>query len=103
MSTRLRDRNQGRAYHGCALVKKDNLTGVVVAGGWDGDNLRSSELYQLHTGVWQDAGLLNTARQGVKMVVLEDNVLAMGGVDDNYSSLNTVEQLDMSTLSWSYG
>ena len=41
---RLQDLNYGRWYHGCTLVQNVTYTGVMVAGGYDGDYLSSTEL-----------------------------------------------------------
>ena len=42
--------NQGRGYHGCALLEGQ---GVLVASGWDGSSyVYSVELYDPETGTW---------------------------------------------------
>jgi len=99
---RLQDLNYGRQKHGCTLVQNETYTGVMVAGGWTGsDTLSSTEVMDIAEGTWQMAGNLNTGRDGLRILVLEDKIVAMGGFHGGGSYLSSVEQFDVSTLTWS--
>jgi len=87
-----------RYHHDCVYVRNmaTNFRGVLVAGGTVTHNL--SELYDINTGEWSSSGQLSSARDGVKMVVLGEKILAMGGYDGHY--LSTVDSFNLTTHQW---
>jgi len=106
VSTRLADMTHSRYSHGCVYVKDEansGHVGIVVAGGAMNAALSSSEIYGLEQGVWMDLGDLNVARQGVRMVVIqEDKVLAVGGGPGGNERHGTVESLNLNSGLWSF-
>ncbi len=46
-------------------------------------------------------GNLNTGKHGLRILVIEDKILAMGG-DEGGNFLSSVEQFDLSTFTWSF-
>ena len=68
-----------RSAHGCTLVSSDTFTGVLVAGGFNGDFLRNSEILDLSTGVWHEVGHLNYRRHQFKISAMAGKIVALGG------------------------
>jgi N-acetylneuraminic acid mutarotase len=89
--------------HGAAL-----LTGgrVLVAGGYSSSGNTAPSLnvafeYDPATEQWSALAPLSTARAEHTMVALPDGrVLAMGGVDENYTVLRTAEIYDPAANTW---
>ena len=77
-----------------------------MAGGYDypPGALGHAEIYDLDTGVWNRVGDLQTARAGVRLVVLGERILAMGGTSSypDYIFHASVEEFDMNTGTWRY-
>jgi len=99
-ATRLQDLITPRHYHGCSTVMDSNngFKGVLVAGGYNtdsGDARGESEMYDIKTGRWSSTGKLLTVREGLRLVVLGDNILAMGGI-----GTSSVEKFNMTSNTW---
>ena len=96
-SVRMADMAHPRNMHGCSLVRNETFVGVLVAGGDGPDNypVDSSELLDLATGAWREVGPLAVARDTVKIVVLKERILAVGGAGPG------VEEFSLATLTWS--
>ena len=98
-STRLQDMSEGRNYHGCTLISDDNMTAVIVAGGFRGGYfLKSAELYDLSTALWRQAGELNYARDLTSMATLPGGAVVMGGY--NGRVMRSVEQFQIPDNTW---
>jgi len=98
--------NIGRTGHGCLAIRENGREGVLVVGGYDEENkerLTSTEFFDFYTHSWSEVGHLGVARSGVRLVQVGDTVYAMGGVTagDVIESTSDVEQLDLSTWTWS--
>jgi len=78
--TELERMHEGRSSHGCAYYQFDGDGYVLVAGGWDGHNIRSAEVLNLSTGKWRIAGDMTDGRRGLQLAVIEGGkVVATGG------------------------
>jgi len=101
-SSRLEDMLVPRlGQHGCSLLRNETWSGVLVAGGVNSESLlANAEVFDLATGHWQVAGNLTSARQGLLLVENVDGALALGGIDQQYQALTTVEQFKVDVLEW---
>ena len=102
-SERLQDMMRPRrGQHGCSLVRGGARVGVLVAGGVDYEPvLKEAEFLDLSTGEWEEVGPLSSSRLALVLVETDGGALAMGGLDTDYTVLNTVEFFNMSTMAWS--
>ena len=102
-AARLQDLITPRFYHGCALVMDSwtNMRSVLVAGGsnYDSGYLSESEIYDVNTGEWSTTGKLKINRKGVKLVVLGNKILALGGFYGS-SCTSTVDSFNLTTRTW---
>src|SRR5215510_16454628 len=91
--------NKARGF----FVAVELLNGnVLVAGGFDGSIpnfiFPDAEIYNWHTGEWTPIAPMNTARAAPVAVGLEDGrVMVIGGADENFNFLNSVEIYDPRT------
>jgi len=101
-SSRLEDMLVARlGQHGCSLLRNETWSGVLVAGGVNSESLlANTEVLDLATGHWQVAGNLTSVRQGLVVVENVDGALALGGIDQQYQALTTVEQFKVDVLEW---
>jgi WD40 repeat protein len=77
---------------------------VLVAGGFNLDNVKTAELYDPVTGTWSMTGSLNNARYWHTATLLQDGrVLVARGSDDGdlASTLSSAELYDPVTGTWS--
>jgi len=70
-------------YNGC----------LVVAGGFYGERLSSTELYQPSLNKWSSIASLNKRRDKLALVVVHAKLYAIGGSDGKFDRLSSVEQL----------
>ena len=69
---------------------------VLVAGGFNGTELASAELYDPASGTWTDTGSLNTARFIHTATLLPNGkVLVAGGFGSNGFALASAELYDV--------
>lgn len=80
---------------------------IIVAGGFNGVNdgdiegyLDIAEAYELDVHQWQRLARLNTARRGLNLVAVENNLYAINGYAAGDGFLNTVERYDAARDSW---
>ena len=100
--TKLQNMNEGRTSHGCALYQFDGDDFILAAGGWDGHNLRSSEVFSLKTGKWRIVGDLKEGKRGLQLAVVEGGkVVATGGRVGSW--VDSVEMFDVEMEQWSQG
>jgi len=100
--TKLQNMNEGRTSHGCAFYQFDGEDYILAAGGWDGHNLRSSEVFSLKTGKWRIVGDLKEGKRGLQLAVVEGGkVLATGGRVGSW--VDSVEVFDVEMEQWSQG
>ena len=91
-------------WPGCAKVGKDK---VVIAGGHDGDltSHQTTEILDLTTRRITLGGKMATARKRFHTITFNNNgvfrTLAVGGRDDDLNYLNTVEEWEPESESWS--
>ena len=62
--------------------------------------MTSTEMYDLRTGIWKEVGHLRFPRRDIKMVVVEDKILVMGGKDPLFNPHRIVEQFILSSQTW---
>lgn len=77
---------------------------VLIAGGYEFDNLNGAELYDPETGTWSATGSLNVPRYGHTMTLLHDGkvLVARGSGDgDLMSTLSSAELYDATSGTWS--
>jgi N-acetylneuraminic acid mutarotase len=95
--------NKARSF----FVAVELLNGnVLVAGGFDGTVdppvFADAEIYNWHTGEWTSISPMNTARAAPVALRLEDGrVMVMGGADEFFNVLNSVEIYEPRTDTWS--
>ena len=68
--------------------------GVLVAGSYLANS--NSEMYNITSGEWSTTGQLTRRRVGVRMVILGDKILAMGGRKNDA----TVEKFNLRKMEW---
>ena len=75
---------------------------MLVAGGYNGSQLNSAELFDPVTGSWSSSGSLGTARAVHRATLLSSGkVLVAGGRGSSSDVLNSAELYDPATESWS--
>jgi len=101
-SSRLEDMLVPRlGQHGCSLLRNETFSGVLVAGGVNSNSLlANAEVLDLFAGQWQPVGNLSSSRQGLVLVENDEGALAMGGINQQYQALTTVEQFKTDMLEW---
>jgi len=90
-----------RSWHTATLLQDGK---VLVAGGYNTDNIKTAELYDPVTGAWTPTGDLNIARYGHTATLLQDGtVLVVGGSNDGdlASTLNGAESYHPAIGTWS--
>ena len=92
---------QGRYHHSCALL--NNL--ILVAGGYSGGYLSSTEVIPLANGIPRYGGNLNPARYEFGLATIGGHykrVISFGGYTgwDGSSYLSTVEEWNEDTEEW---
>ena len=84
---------------GCAKVGDDK---VIIAGGRDGG---TTDILDLSSRTLSEGGKMATPREFFHMITFNNNgdftTLALGGSDDDGNELNTVEEWNPETESWS--
>ena len=91
------------AWPGCAKVGDGK---VVIAGGWYGRTIhQTTEILDLNTRTITKGGKMATPRKFFHIISFKNNggitTLALGGDDDDDNTLNTVEEWNPETESWS--
>ena len=71
-----------------------------MAGG-RGGGPSTSEMYDITSGEWSSTGNLTSDRIGMRMVVLGDNILAMGGHDGGSTS-SSVDKFNLTSMEWKF-
>ena len=96
--------HQARYLHGCAAVPLEGseLPGILVAGGYSSDYLKSSELFDPRKGRWERTGDLSQPRQGAKLAVVDGGRAAvmLGGFHSMTEFPVEVERFDPATRRW---
>lgn len=94
-----------RLYHTANWINAGDL--VLVAGGWSrGHTIATSDLYSVTFGIWTPAGDMAQRRQlhtATSLQVAPDQILAVGGIDDNGTPLVSSELFDTIAHTWSGG
>eukprot|EP01083_Nonionella_stella_P167407 562541_1 len=71
---------------------------IVIGGGWQ-NVLDNVQIYHLTGDQWlSNIPSLNTPRMYFACIATNNNVFAIGGKDDTWDSLNTIEVLDVSNM-----
>merc|ERR1711874_279780 len=71
---------QGRYGHGCSFyTNEDNIKTYLVAGGYDGDFLSSTELLTDAATAWVFSGQLPSPRNGLRGANIDGKILMTGG------------------------
>ena len=80
-----------RCYHAAAIVKNN----VIVAGGFVGKNLTTTEMYDVNRNKWMRLSSMNTGRSGHALVACKGCLYAVGGFcndgNANTEKLNELE------------
>lgn len=94
---------QARYLHGCAAVDLgEGVEGVLVAGGYSTDYLRSTELWDPLTGEWSQGGDLATPRQGGRLAVLDGGTpVILGGFHSTNVFPASAEAFSIADREWS--
>ncbi len=97
--------NHPRYLHGCSPVQLPNKRGsgrhgVLVAGGYSDDYLRSTEVYDPVSDTWQEAAPLPLPRQGSQMPYLAGRPTIMGGFFNMTEFPTDVLQFDSDANRW---
>lgn len=97
--------NTGRFYHSSTLLSDGRV--LVAGGGGASGVLASAELYDPSTGTWELTGEMNSPRKFHTATLLPNGkVLVTGGCNgvfcDGIASLNSSEEYDPQTGTWSY-
>ena len=92
---------QGRYHHSCALL--NNL--ILVAGGYSGGYISSTEVIPLANGISRYGGNLNTVRHEFGLATIGGHykkAISFGGYGSGGSGgrLSTVEEWDEDTEEW---
>ena len=90
-------------WPGCAKLGDDK---IVIAGGFDGDSaVQTTEILDLTTRRISQGGKMATPRDSFHIISFKNNgvftTLAVGGGDDGFNGLNTVEEWEPESESWS--
>ena len=73
--------------------------GVVVAGGYR-DGRTRADCWMLSNGRWRLIPPMSGPREGACSVIIDNEMWVMGGVDNGYNALATVEVYSPKTNSW---
>ncbi len=95
--------NRARYLHGCAAVplSGSDLPGILVAGVYSNEYLRSSELFDPRKGRWEEAGDLKSPRQGGAIAVLAGGEAVMlGGFHSMTEFPAAAERFDAEKGEW---
>ena len=90
-----------RSWHTATLLQDGR---VLVAGGFNSDNVKTAELYDPATGTWMPTGDLNVARYGHTATLLPDGsvLIAKGSNDGDLAfTLWSAERYDPTSGTWS--
>ena len=92
-----------RFWPGCAKVGEDK---VIIAGGGFGDSYhQTTEILDLNTRELSKGGRMATPRRYFHIITFNDNgnitTLALGGDDNDFDELDTVEEWNPKTETWS--
>ena len=94
-----------RMDHDCVMFKdqKTKEKYILVTGGrYEGSNyVGNTELLKVGDSYWTAVGQLNYPRASLKMAVMENKILALGGyVEKEYEATTLVEEYDLETKTW---
>lgn len=90
-----------RSWHTATLLQDGR---VLVAGGFNSDNVKTAELYDPATESWAPTGDLNVARYGHTATLLQDGsvLIAKGSNDGDLAfTLWSAERYDPASRAWS--
>lgn len=88
------DMAKERIYHTASLLPDGRV--IVVGGGWETDEMQSTEIFDPLTQFWSPGPDLNEARAGHTMVALGGKLVVIGGMGIYEEPLASVEVLDLS-------
>jgi len=94
-------RGLNKARGGCGLVEYNGC--LYAVGGYDGDKaLKSVEKFDPKEGKWRMVAEMNSRREDLShaCVVYNNNIVVMGGVDDNETVLATGAMYSPDTDTW---
>ena len=78
---------------------------IIIAGGSDGTILQTTEILDLTSRTISKGGNLVTPRRFFHMITIDNNgdstTLALGGRDDDYNELKSIEKWNPETETWS--
>ena len=76
----------GRDNHGCEIIDTENGKELWVIGGYgDGHCFDSVEIFNFDTMQWSTGTPLPGPRAGLSTTVIDNNILVIGGSDDNFA------------------
>ena len=99
---------QGRARHGCILMKENGFSSILVTGGYHYGGIKSTELLSLSSegNNWVSTSDMDLAvnRYGHSMTLTKNGALVIGGQSDTNTFLKSIEIFNLTTQSWTeYG
>ena len=87
---------QARWSHGCTFASGK----AIVAGGYNGDKLKSTEIVDVDSRQSRSAGNMSEKRSGFALVTVNNKVLAIGGSNGG-EYLSSVEEFNLEEETWS--
>jgi len=87
---------QGRSHHGCTYTSGK----IIVAGGWNGHELKSTEIIDVDSRQSRSASNMRERRAYFALVTVNNKVLAIGGYNGG-KSLSSVEEFNLEEETWS--
>ena len=88
-------------WPGCAKLGDK----IIIAGGYDGGALQTTEILDLTSRTISKGGNLVTPRRFFHMITIDNNgdstTLALGGFDDDANELKSIEKWNPETETWS--
>jgi len=99
--THLPQLKQARSLHGCGVWKEGDKKWIIVAGGLNPGNLKTTEMLEVGGTEWISSEDLNVARAGHSMAITQGGVMVLGGRTIGGADLSSVEMFDWSTKTWS--
>ena len=73
---------------------------LIVSGGYNGVTLSTTELYEPGFDQWKSIAKMNVVRNEHALVVADNKLFAIGGSNNIYALLSSVEQLDSLDGNW---
>lgn len=94
--TQMPDLPNGHSEHGCEIIDTSNGKELWLVGGI---HLDSVDIFNFDSMTWSTGIPLPAIRWGLSTVVVENNIIVIGGKDENYSH-STIWEWNPDSNSW---